>query len=233
MPASDGRDDLKRWRYGKKPWHRNKGKDNTGNDKDCLTSEDADAVAGVFQQLIQGYTLELTNEALTEDFVDYSSAVNIIRNRGGEGPLVVNAVTFSSREEFSAGHGRQPNIPFDTLGVWHGCNTTSVRWQTLRSGNGQPSEQAAIVSSHFAIGEVIEMQKYANHLLLQPVVGIAVLETIPDEGNSFGWRIKTLYSEFNSAAWLVNNGVFTPNSTLTPPPADKRDLGYSMRLNMP
>jgi hypothetical protein len=128
-------------------WHKNKGK---GKGDQCLTDEDASEVAGVFQQLIQGYTLELTEEALTVDFADYSSAVNIIRNRGGEGPNVVNAITFSSREEFSANHGKQPNIPFDTLNVFHGCNTTSVRWQTLRSGNGQANEQAAIVSSSCA-----------------------------------------------------------------------------------
>jgi len=186
-------------------WHRNKGKDKGDQ---CLTDEDATEVASVFQQLIQGYTLELTEEALTVDFVDWSSAVNIIRNRGGEGPNVVNAVTFTSREEFSANHGKQPNIPFETLNVFHGCNHTSVRWQTLRSGNGQPNEQAAI-----------------------PVVGTAILETIPDSENSYGWRIKTLFSEFNTAAWLVNNGVFTPNSTLTPPPA-KRDLGMGMRIRM-
>lgn len=132
-----------RWGWGRAgAWHR-KGK--KGDDQ-CLTDDDAAQVASIFQQLIQGYTLELTNEALTEDFVDWSSAVNIIRNRGGEGPNVVNAVTFTSREEFSANHGKQPNIPFDTLNVFHGCNTTSVRWQTLRSGNGQPNEQAAIVS---------------------------------------------------------------------------------------
>jgi len=191
------------WGWGR-PWQGNKGK----NKDKCLTDEDAQEVASVFQQLIQGYTLELTEEALTVDFVDWSSAVNIIRNRGGEGPNVVNAVTFTSREQFSANHGKQPNIPFETLNVFHGCNHTSVRWQTLRSGNGQPKEQAAI-----------------------PVVGTAILETIPDSENSFGWRIKTLFSEFNTAAWLVNNGVFTPNSTLTPPPA-KRDLGMSMRLRM-
>lgn len=127
-------------------WHR-KNKDK--GDDQCLTEDDAQQVADVFRQLIQGYTLELTEEALTEDFVDWSSAVNIIRNRGGEGPNVVNAVTFTSREEFSANHGRQPNIPFDTLNVFHGCNHTSVRWQTLRSGNGQPNEQAAIVSFSF------------------------------------------------------------------------------------
>lgn len=189
-------------------WHGNKGKDKGDKGKQCLTDEDAQEVASVFQQLIQGYTLELTEEALTVDFVDWSSAVNIIRNRGGEGPNVVNAVTFTSREQFSANHGKQPNIPFETLNVFHGCNSTSVRWQTLRSGNGQPKEQAAI-----------------------PVVGTAILETVPDSENKFGWRIKTLFSEFNTAAWLVNNGVFTPNSTLTPPPA-KRDLGESMRLRM-
>lgn len=127
-------------------WHKNKGK---GKGDQCLTDEDAAEVANVFQQLIQGYTLELTEEALTEDFVDWSSAVNIIRNRGGEGPNVVNAVTFTSRAEFSANHGKQPNIPFDTLNVFHGCNSTSVRWQTLRSGNGQVNEQAAIVSDPF------------------------------------------------------------------------------------
>lgn len=147
MPTPDAHDDPKGWRYDMKPWSRFRGKGQKNKDDNCLTSQDADEVAGVFQQLIQGYTLELTNEALTEDFIDYSSAVNIIRNRGGEGPLEVNGVTFSSREEFSAGHGQQPNIPFDTLNVWHGCNHTSVRWQTLRSGNGQPNEQAAIVSS--------------------------------------------------------------------------------------
>jgi hypothetical protein len=132
------------WGWGNSgAWHNNKGKDNGDQ---CLTDEDAAEVASVFQQLIQGYTLELTEEALTEDFVDWSSAVNIIRNRGGEGPNVVNAVTFTSRAEFSANHGKQPNIPFDTLNVFHGCNSTSVRWQTLRSANGQATEQAAIVS---------------------------------------------------------------------------------------
>jgi hypothetical protein len=70
-----------------------------------------------------------------------------------------------------------------------------------------------------------------TNIISQPVVGTAILETIPDSSNRFGWRIKTLFSEFNTAAWLVNNGVFTPNSTLTPPPA-KRDLGMGYRIRM-
>lgn len=63
---------------------------------------------------------------------------------------------------------------------------------------------------------------------IQPVVGIAVLETELAESNNplgYKYRIHTLYSEFNTAAWLVNNGVFTPgpNVTVTPVPA-KRDI---------
>jgi hypothetical protein len=47
------------------------------------------------------------------------------------------------------------------------------------------------------------------------------METVPDKDNSYGFRIKVLYSEFNAAAWLVNNGVFTPT-----PIANKRDVDH-------
>jgi hypothetical protein len=46
------------------------------------------------------------------------------------------------------------------------------------------------------------------------------METVPDADNSYGFRIKVLYSEFNAAAWLVNNGVFTPT------PVVKRDVDH-------
>ncbi len=54
-------------------------------------------------------------------------------------------------------------------------------------------------------------------MLLQPA----------EEGNEYNYRIHTIYSEFNSAAWLVNLGVFTPAGPITPVPVDveptKRD----------
>lgn len=63
------------------------------------------------------------------------------------------------------GHGKQKPIPFETLKVWyaistyipskkrtltdelrHDCNgTVTMRWKTIRSGFGQPTEAAAIV----------------------------------------------------------------------------------------
>ncbi|EGP86359.1 unnamed protein product [Zymoseptoria tritici ST99CH_1A5] len=178
-------------RWGKKHQH-------SYNPKpQCLSDEDADQGADIFRQLIQEYSDELALEALTEDFIDYTSAVNIIRNRGNEGPIVVNGISFGSRQEFMDAQGSQPQIPFDTLQVFHGCDHIAMRWQTLRSANGQPNE--------------------ANNI---PVVGNAIMETVPDTNNSYGFRIKVLYSEFNSAAWLVNNGVFTPT------PIAKRDVDH-------
>jgi hypothetical protein len=95
-------------------------------------------------------------------------------------------------------------------------------WQSSRSGQGQETEAAAV-----------------------PVVGVAVLETEPTsmstgiereraEAGGYNYRIHTLWSEFNTAAWLVNNGVFEVEAgvPVTPPPADtpapsKRGLANS------
>lgn len=106
------------------------------------------------------------------------------------------------------GHGKQQPIPFETLDVWHNCNgTVSMRWLTTRSAQGQATETAAI-----------------------PVPGLVILETEPaEEGNIYNYRIHTIYSEFNSAAWLVNLGVFDPEGEVTPVPASKRDTAITGR----
>ncbi|CAK3955362.1 Hypothetical predicted protein [Lecanosticta acicola] len=43
----------------------------------------------------------------------------------------------------------------------------------------------------------------------EQVTGIIVLETVYQSGT---WLIQTVYSEFNSGAWLVNLGVFKPSN---------------------
>ncbi|EME79071.1 uncharacterized protein MYCFIDRAFT_79801 [Pseudocercospora fijiensis CIRAD86] len=160
----------------------------------CLTEAQANDAAEIFQSLIRAYTDELALEALTEDFIDYSSAVNIIRNRGNDAPFVVNEASFVGRAAFMAAQGAQPLIPFDLLGIRYGCDFVTVRWQTLRSAQGQATESNDI-----------------------PVVGLGVLNTVPDSDNIYGFRVQELWSEFNSAAWLVNNGVFTPSAVTTTP----------------
>lgn len=202
----------------------------TPTNSTCLTDEQAAAGAEIFRRLIQDYSDELALDALTEDFVDYSSAVNIIRNRGNEGPFVVNEISFNGRAAFMAAQGSQPEIPFDTLNTFHGCNHVATRWQTLRSANGQATESNDIVSSSFFLLLVVEernkKKKSQPHQSpypktnipsspIQPVVGNGILVTVPDSNNTYGFRVKELYSEFNAAAWLVNNGVFTPSAVTT------------------
>lgn len=114
---------------------------------DCVTDEEADQMAEVFRQLIQDYSDDVALSALTEDFVDYASAVNILMNRGAQFPKNITGPTFDGRQAFMDGQGSQPKIPFERLNTFHGCRSVTVRWTTSRSANGQPTEQAMIVSS--------------------------------------------------------------------------------------
>lgn len=150
----------------------------------CLSAEGAQQAADIFQNLIQNYSDELALSALTEDFVDYSSAVNIIINRGNAEPKPLVEATFAGREAFMSAQGSQPKIPFEQLALFHGCNSASLRWVTRRSANGQETETSRL-----------------------PVVGNAIIEVVPSSpGDAYPFRIKTLYSEFNAAAWLLNLG---------------------------
>jgi hypothetical protein len=117
----------------------------TNSTTQCINDEDADKMATVFQLLIQNYSDELALAALTTDFVDYSSSVNIIINSGAEGPKNITAPTFSGRQEFMDGQGTQPMIPFEKLQTFHGCDSVSLRWESTRSAQGQKTEVAAIV----------------------------------------------------------------------------------------
>ncbi|KXT01999.1 hypothetical protein AC578_6538 [Pseudocercospora eumusae] len=154
----------------------------------CMTKKEAHIAADIFRRLIQEYTHELALEALTEDFVDYASSVNIIINKGASHPKDMNAPTFASRAAFIDGQGKQPQIPFETIKVFPGCRHVSMRWKSDRSANGHASEVDKI-----------------------PVHGNVIVEVEPSEpGNTFNWRVSHIWSEFNSAAWLVNLGVFKP-----------------------
>lgn len=112
----------------------------------CISPKDVNVTADIFRILIQDYSAQLALDALTEDFVDYASGVNIIMNRGNGVPKDLTAPTFATRAAFMAGQGSQPKIPFEMLGVWGGCRHVSLRWLTRRSANGQKNEQSKIVS---------------------------------------------------------------------------------------
>jgi len=171
----------------------------------CMTRAEAEIAADIFRQLIQEYSDDLALSALTEDFHDYASSVNIIINKGAAGPKSMNAPTFASRAAFIDGQGKQPEIPFTKIKVFPGCRHVAMRWKTGRSANGHSTEVDDI-----------------------PVHGNAIIEVVPSEpGNIYNWRISHIWSEFNSAAWLVNLGVFKPGGT----PLEAQDVTHMERFH--
>jgi len=172
-----------------------------------MSEEDAEQAADIFRQLIQNYSDELALAALSEDFVDYSSAVAIIINGGDGEPLDIEKPLFVGRQAFMDAQGSQPEIPFKKLQRFHGCDAVSMRWLTRRSANGQPTETSTI-----------------------PVVGNVIIQTVKSNpGDQYNFRIKTIYSEFNSAAWLVNLGVFVPENGTEGDAGNKRSLPTNLR----
>lgn len=50
----------------------------------------------------------------------------------------------------------------------------------------------------------------------EQVTGIIVMETTQStDSSTYPWLINTVYSEFNSGAWLVDLGVFVPANCST------------------
>lgn len=155
----------------------------------CLCTATALQVADNFKDLINlTFNTTLAKIAFTKDFVDYSSSVNTLIDSGCTSPIALDDPTFSSRSAFISGQSGQPPIPWENLNVWHNCDTVIVRWRSSAPGTVTPEE---------------------------PVTGIVVLETVHNTvasqkaDNPF--KIKTVYSEFNSGAWLYDLGVFVPS----------------------
>ena len=55
------------------------------------------------------------------------------------------------------------------------------------------------------------------------MTGIIAIETVANTHNGeFAFKAETVYSEFNSGAWLYDLGVFTPSNCTA---ASKRSVG--------
>lgn len=154
------------------------------NGQPCMDNAAAQRVAENFRTLITNYSNESAAAFLSPDFVDYSDGVNFLINKGcPQGPEILGQPTFTSLEDFQAGQGSQANIPFTILNVWHNCDSVTMRWMTPEPAtNVQPP---------------------------QPVTGIVVMEVCQNGGQE-PWIISTVYSEFNSGAWLYSLGEFQP-----------------------
>lgn len=174
-----------------------------GGGQPCLDDGAAQKVAENFRSLITNYSNASAAAYLTEDFHDYSDGVNTLINSGcPNGPQPLGSPTFTSLESFQAGQGSQPNIPFEILNVWHGCDFVAMRWKSPQPQATGPTPQ-------------------------EQVQGIIVME-VCQGGEQEAWVIDTVYSEFNSGAWLYDLEVFKPTCDASGAPiakASKRGLG--------
>ncbi|KAK5173974.1 uncharacterized protein LTR77_001053 [Saxophila tyrrhenica] len=149
---------------------------------DCMSRREAQVVADNYAELIRNYTDELALATLDPGFTDYSESVNTLINTCPQGDaaqtLPLLAPTFSNRTQFMIGQGQQPLINFEQLNIHHDCKSVTIRWLT---NNTAPIPNP------------------------RPVVGIILLEVVKaPKRNQYPWVAKTVYSEFDSGAWLQN-----------------------------
>jgi len=151
-----------------------------------MTNAQAVKVAQNFRALIhETFNSTLAKTALTKDFTDYSDSVIELIDSGCTGPVALTTPTFTSRSAFIAGQSSQPPIPFKILNMWHTCSTVIIRWRASAPGTITTTQE--------------------------PVTGIIVMETQPASGEE-PFKIQTVFSEFNSGAWLYDLGVFVPSN---------------------
>jgi len=164
----------------------------------CLTGGQAQQVATNFADLLTEYSGTLANETLTSNYNDYSDSVCDLIDGGGTSPCTLGSVTFASRAAFESGQGTQPAIPFQQLNIWNTCNTVIIRWVSAQS----PEQVTGITAL-----EVTPAPKYSK-------VGPYLIETV--------------YSEFNSGAWLGNIGCSITNCPAAPAGSKaKREISFS------
>ncbi|TKA71903.1 hypothetical protein B0A55_07193 [Friedmanniomyces simplex] len=167
----------------------------------CLDRNEAQQVATNYGDLIASYTQAQAEAALSWDFTDFSESVNSLIVGCPQGSAALQAAaaqlpllsaSFSNRTAFEEGQGQQAAINFYQLNMWHSCDTVIIRWETTNT---------------------------ANITGVRPVVGLISMETVEaPAGNMYPYQISTVYSEFDSAAWLANiqaAGFCAPSSNTT------------------
>lgn len=157
----------------------------------CLSYWEAEKVANNFRATIADpFSASFVKSTFTVGFQDYSDSVIELIDAGcPNGPVALGSATFSSRAAFIKGQSSQAPITFNILNLWYNCDTVIIRWMTPNPGTITTAQEE--------------------------VTGIIVIEAVKNEGQnaqSEPWLINTVYSEFNSGAWLYDLGVFVPSN---------------------
>lgn len=181
----------------------------------CLTAANAQTVATKYGELISAYSDAAADAILAHNFTDYSEGVNTLINTCPQGAaaksLPLFDPTFTSRELFKEGQGQQPPINFEQLAIWYSCDSVTIRWT---SDNTAPGTN------------------------VKPVVGLIVMTTIEaPAGSLHPFIIDTVYSEFDSGAWLQNlaaAGICAPmNAVAGAPPLEPASYSSAVPVEAP
>ncbi|KAH0007837.1 hypothetical protein KCU78_g11562, partial [Aureobasidium melanogenum] len=158
-------------------------------DETCISPPDASLIATNFGLTISNYTEPLAVQLFTNNFTDQSDSVLTLMHEPGLQAQDLGKLTFSSKANFLAAQGAQPNVPFEILNLWNTCNTVIIRWLSAQTP-----------------------------LPVQGISVATVQPAIKGQGGGFGtgaqkWQINNIVAEFNSGAWLGNLGYPECGST--------------------
>ncbi|KAG9518272.1 hypothetical protein KCV07_g5686, partial [Aureobasidium melanogenum] len=151
-------------------------------DATCISAPDASLIATNFGMTISNYTEPLAVQLFTNNFTDQSDSVLTLMHEPGLQAQDLGKLTFSSKANFLAAQGAQPDVPFEILNLWNTCNTVIIRWLSAQTP-----------------------------LPVQGISVATVQPAIKGQGGGFGtgaqkWQINNIVAEFNSGAWLGNLG---------------------------
>ncbi|EXJ87129.1 hypothetical protein A1O3_04087 [Capronia epimyces CBS 606.96] len=155
---------------------------------DCIPYDTAVKLVDAFVSTLTAFDADVATNLLAPGFTDTSDSINFLAG------IPVGSVTFPSPAAYIAGQGSQPPIGVDILNI-----------------DAVTSEGVIVFRWVATVG-----------LDVDTVKGISVLYAVksgpdPDTVGPSGYQLETLYSEFNSAAWLLDIG-----GTAAPPAAPGR-----------
>ncbi|KAF2720682.1 hypothetical protein K431DRAFT_285592 [Polychaeton citri CBS 116435] len=141
-------------------------------------------------------------------------ASNFFTITGGQGIFNRTVAEAALANDFSDTSGSVSSIvnggntgPLPLLGP-----TFANKEDFINANAQQPQTQFKQLNLYFTCNTVI--QRFVASPGSQPALGISIFEVIPaPKGNLYPFQIKQVYGELNSAAWLVDIGVFVPASS--------------------
>jgi hypothetical protein len=149
----------------------------------CIPYDVAIEIETQWVSTLTNFNLGVAENLLAPNLVDTSSSINYLIGAPLEGP------TFSSAQAYEAGQGAQPPIGLTVLGTDAiTCDgVIALRWVA-------PVGSGALPANGITILKAVQQGN-------QAVVG-------PN-----GWQLAQIFTEFNSAAWIVDIGGTCPPPT--------------------